>query len=307
MVTWSDASAVRVAVPAPALDEDPAVAVVLRDLAAPRQLAYDEIVVAGGGSRGGVVAGALRRRDGSLPGLPSSARPPRPAGEPGPWLSVIVPTLNEVANLEEALRIVRRPGVEVLVVDGGSTDDTVAAARRLADAVLVAERGRALQMNAGAAAARGEVLLFLHADTKLPADFPEPVAAALDDPRVVGGRFDVRLDAAGLVYAVVGHLMNVRSRWTRVATGDQAIFVRREVFRRIGGYPAIPLMEDIELSRRLKRVGRLACLRSTVTTSARRWQRHGPIRTILLMWTLRLLYYCGVSPHRLRRAYPDCG
>ena len=304
---WSDASSVRVAAPVPALDEERSVPVVLRDLRVLRHPAGDEIVAVDGGFRRGEVTDPPRGRGGSLSGPPSAAHPTRRPGERGPWLSVIVPTLNEAANLEDVLRAVRRPGVELLVVDGGSTDGTAAAARRCADAVLLAERGRALQMNAGAAAARGDVLLFLHADTKLPGDFPEPVAAALEDPRVVGGRFDVRLDASGLVYAVIGRLMNLRSRWTGVATGDQAIFVRREVFRRIGGYAEIPLMEDIEFSRRLKRVGRLACLRSTVTTSARRWQRHGAARTILLMWALRLLYYCGVSPHRLRRAYPDRG
>jgi rSAM/selenodomain-associated transferase 2 len=291
----------------PALDAWGTPAVVLPGLAALRHAADDETVVVGADSGGGAIADTPRLRDGAVSAPPSSTRPARPSGERGPWLSVVVPTLNEAANLEEVLRDVRRPGVELLVVDGGSTDGTAAAARRYADTVLVAERGRALQMNAGAAAARGDVLLFLHADTKLPGAFPELVETALEDVRVVGGRFDVRLDASGLVYAMVGHLMNVRSRWTRVATGDQAIFVRRELFRRIGGYPAIPLMEDIEFSRRLKRAGRLACLRSTVTTSARRWQRHGPIRTILLMWALRVLYYCGVSPQRLRRVYPDCG
>src|SRR5437867_3143174 len=166
-------------------------------------------------------------------------------------------------------------------------------------------RGRAQQMNAGAAAARGEVLLFLHADTRLPAGYAQAVAGALADPAVVGGRFDVRLDAAGLVYQALGRLISLRSRLTRVATGDQAIFVRRVVFERLGGYPLVPLMEDVALSRAMKRAGRVACLSETVTTSARRWQRHGVARTVLLMWALRAAYYAGVPPARLARVYPD--
>jgi rSAM/selenodomain-associated transferase 2 len=222
-----------------------------------------------------------------------------------PWLSIIVPTLNEASALAATLERAARPGVELVVVDGGSQDETAAVACGYADSVLVGDRGRASQMNAGAAVARGDVLLFLHADTRLPPDYAQQVRAALDDPRVVGGRFDIRLDAPGAGYALIGVLINARSRLTGVATGDQAIFVRRDVFRRVGGYPPIPLMEDIALSRTLKRTGRVACLRSVVITSARRWQEHGPIRTTVLMWSLRLLYYAGVSPHLLRRAYPD--
>jgi len=221
-------------------------------------------------------------------------------------LSVIVPTLDEAEALPAALAAARQPGVtEIIVVDGGSRDGTLALARALADRVLETARGRARQMNAGAAAARGDVLLFLHADTRLPAGYAQAVARALADPRVVGGRFDVRLDATGLAYRVVGRLISVRSRVTRVATGDQAIFVRRAVFARLGGYPAVPLMEDVALSRALKRAGRVACLDETVVTSARRWQRHGVVRTVLLMWALRAAYYAGVSPARLARVYRD--
>src|SRR5437879_1027424 len=164
---------------------------------------------------------------------------------------------------------------------------------------------RAQQMNAGAAAARADVLLFLHADTRLPAGYAQAVAGALADPAVVGGRFDVRLDAAGLAYRALGRLISLRSRLTRVATGDQAIFVRRAVFERLGGYPLVPLMEDVALSRAMKRAGRVACLNETVTTSARRWQRHGVARTVLVMWALRAAYYAGVPPARLARIYPD--
>ncbi|MCS6925652.1 MAG: TIGR04283 family arsenosugar biosynthesis glycosyltransferase [Candidatus Binatia bacterium] len=221
-------------------------------------------------------------------------------------VSVIIPTLNEAPGIVETLRQVRQAGeCEILVVDGGSEDGTPELARPLADVVLVSKRGRARQMNAGARAAAGDVLLFLHADTRLPLGFPAIVAQSLDDPRVVGGRFDVRLDAAGWPFRMIERLMNIRSRWTKIATGDQALFVRREVFLALGGYPDIPLMEDIELSRRLKRVGQLACLRARVTTSARRWQRDGLVRTIVLMWALRLAYFLGVPSERLKTFYAD--
>jgi rSAM/selenodomain-associated transferase 2 len=221
-------------------------------------------------------------------------------------LSVIVPTLDEASVIAVTLAAARVPGCgELIVVDGGSSDDTLAIARRLADRVLSAPRGRAAQMNAGARAAGGDVLLFLHADTRLPADYAGAIARALADEGVIGGRFDVRLDAPGLAYRVLERAISARSRLTRVATGDQAMFVRRETFARVGGFPLLPLMEDLALARALKRVGRVACLRETVLTSARRWQRHGVVRTVLLMWTLRLAYYAGISPTRLARVYAD--
>ena len=221
-------------------------------------------------------------------------------------VSVIVPVLNEEGRIGETLRRARQPGVrEIIVVDGGSMDQTRAVAQPLADHVVSAPRGRAAQMNAGAELATGDILLFLHADTLLPAGFAETVAAACTTPAVVGGRFDVELTPASPLLWLTGELMNWRSRCSRIATGDQAMFVRREVFDRMGGYADIPLMEDVELSRRLKGAGRIACLRQRVTTSARRWQAHGVVKTILLMWTLRALYFFGVSPVRLRRLYDD--
>jgi rSAM/selenodomain-associated transferase 2 len=221
-------------------------------------------------------------------------------------LSVIVPTLDEECAIAATLTAARQPGLdELIVVDGGSRDATVALARPLSDSVLAAPRGRAPQMNAGATAARGDILLFLHADSCLPAGYPALVRAALDAPGVVGGRFDLRLDAVGVAYRVLERLISLRSRLTHVATGDQAIFVRRDVFEHLGGYPRVPLMEDVALSRAIKRLGRVACLRATVTTSARRWQRHGVARTVLLMWLLRAAYYAGVPPERLARAYTD--
>jgi rSAM/selenodomain-associated transferase 2 len=221
-------------------------------------------------------------------------------------LSVVVPTLDEERTLAATLAAARQPGVdEIIVVDGGSRDATGAVARALADRVLVAARGRAVQMNAGAAAARGDVLLFLHADTRPPPRYAALIGDALRDPRVVGGRFDVRLDAPGIAFRVIERLISARSRLTRVATGDQAPFVRRAVFERLGGYPPWPLMEDLALARAMKRAGRVVCLRARVVTSARRWQRHGIARTVVRMWVLRLAFYAGVSPSRLARAYDD--
>jgi rSAM/selenodomain-associated transferase 2 len=192
----------------------------------------------------------------------------------------------------------------VILVDGGSDDATMQVAARFSSVrLLTSPRGRARQMNAGARAARGDILLFLHADTWLPQEALGAVSAALDDARVVGGRFDVRFDSPRPVLRMIAFFMNLRSRASGISTGDQAIFVRRDVFETMGGYPDIPLMEDIELSRRLKRRGRLAALSSRVTTSARKWEREGAVRTMALMWAFRFLYMVGVSPARLHRWY----
>jgi rSAM/selenodomain-associated transferase 2 len=221
-------------------------------------------------------------------------------------VSVIVPTLNEAEGIVRTLTHVRQVSeCQIIVVDGDSYDGTPALARPHADVVLSVPRGRARQMNAGAQASAGEALIFLHADTILPHSFARFLDQALSDPQVVGGRFDVRLDAEGWPFRMVEAFMNVRSRLTRISTGDQAIFVRRETFFAVGGYPDVELMEDLELSRRLKRAGKIACLRERVTTSARRWQRHGVFRTIFLMWTLRLGHFFGVPPERLKMFYAD--
>ena len=219
-------------------------------------------------------------------------------------LSIVVPVLDEgdaIAAHLDALAPLRARGVEVIVVDGGSRDDTIEQARARADRVLVAERGRASQMNAGARVARSDTLLFLHADTRLPAGADELVREALGNGRV-WGRFDVRIEGGGLL-GIVAALMNRRSRLTGIATGDQAIFVTRDAFAAAGGYPDIPLMEDIVLSRRLKRLSRPACLKAGVTTSGRRWQRQGVFRTILTMWRLRLAFFLGADPRVLALAY----
>jgi len=221
-------------------------------------------------------------------------------------LSIVVPVLGEARNLERLLPELRdlTPEPEVLIVDGGSSDDTEAVVARWPSARLVASaRGRAVQMNTGAAQAAGDVLLFLHADTRLPPGFAEAIERVLGDQRVVGGRFDVRFDNPAWPFRMIAALMNLRSRLSGIFTGDQAIFVRRTAFEALGGYAPIPLMEDIELTRRLRRLGRVACLRRRVTTSARKWERDGIARTIGLMWALRFLYVCGVSPARLHRWY----
>lgn len=221
-------------------------------------------------------------------------------------LSIVVPVLNEADHLETLLTELTRdcPGAEVIVADGGSQDGSAEIAARVPGVRLVSsDRGRARQMNAGAAVATGEVLLFLHADTRLPPGAAEAVGHALAHSSIAYGRFDVRFDPPGAAFRMIAGLMNLRSRVTGICTGDQAIFVRRAAFERLGGFPNIALMEDIELTRRLKRVGRLASLELRVTTSARRWERDGVTWTILLMWTLRALHLCGVGPDRLHRWY----
>jgi len=219
-------------------------------------------------------------------------------------LSIVMPVLNEAAHIAaalEALAPLRGRGAEVIVVDGGSRDGTPERAARLADRVLAAPRGRAAQMNAGAAAARGDILLFLHADTRLPDDADILIREALARSPRVWGRFDVRF--AGNALPLVAAAMNLRSRATGIATGDQAMFVTREAFGRAGGFPDIALMEDVTLSARLKRLSRPLCLAARVTTSPRRWQAHGIVRTVLLMWRLRLAFFLGADPQRLARAY----
>jgi rSAM/selenodomain-associated transferase 2 len=221
-------------------------------------------------------------------------------------VSIIMPVLDEAGGIGAALGALqpaRGAGAEIIVVDGGSRDASAALARPLADRVIEAPRGRASQMNAGAAVAAGEILLFLHADTVLPDGATSRVKQALADGRFGWGRFDVAIEGAHPLLAVVAKLMSWRSRWSGIATGDQAIFVRRDAFRAVGGFPAIPLMEDVALSAALKRVSRPAALRERVVTSGRRWERHGVVRTIATMWRLRAAYALGADPHELARRY----
>ncbi|HXF93767.1 MAG TPA: TIGR04283 family arsenosugar biosynthesis glycosyltransferase [Nitrospiraceae bacterium] len=238
-------------------------------------------------------------------------------------IAVVIPTLNEEQALPRTLcRTIGLGFDEIIVVDGGSNDRTREIVSRFevrrsklqvatSDlephttplAVLTSPSGRARQMNRGAAEANSDVLLFLHADTLLPCEAKDAILSALRDPACVGGRFDVRFDRDSRLSRVIGAMMNLRSRLTGIATGDQAIFVRKTVFERMGGYADIPLMEDIDFTKRLRRMGRVAALSATVVTSYRRWDLCGPVRTILLMWTLRLLYWLGIRPERLARFY----
>ena len=221
-------------------------------------------------------------------------------------LSIILPVLDEEAEIAATLReltALRARGAEVIVVDGGSRDRTVELARPLCDRLIAAPRGRAAQMNAGASAAGGDVLLFLHADTRLPADADRLVRDGLAACGRAWGRFDVRIVGRHPLFPLIGATMNLRSRLTGIATGDQAIFVDNTAFAATGGFPDIALMEDIVLSRRLKRLGRPLCIAARALTSGRRWEKHGVVRTILTMWRLRLAFFLGAAPAKLAASY----
>jgi rSAM/selenodomain-associated transferase 2 len=226
----------------------------------------------------------------------------------GPSLSIVVPVLNEAETIVaalEALAPLRARGTEIIVVDGGSSDDTAALARPHSDFVITSARGRALQMNAGAALARGDVLLFLHADTRLPTGADQMILNRLAKSGRAWGRFNIAIEGKHPLLPVVAASMNVRSRLTGISTGDQAMFVTRAAFDSVGGFPEIALMEDITLARSLKRVSRPLCLAARATTSGRRWERRGMLRTILLMWRLRLAYVFGAKPEALAKRYGD--
>jgi len=216
-------------------------------------------------------------------------------------LSIVVPALNEAAGIArtlQALAPLRARGHEVIVVDGGSEDGTREISVPFADRVLLAARGRARQMNAGAAAATGDALLFLHADTRLPADADRMVLQSLE--KSLWGRFDVAIEGRSALLPAIAYFINLRSRLSGIATGDQAIFVRRAAF---AGFPEIALMEDVAFSKAMKRRSPPACLRAQAATSGRRWERGGVLRTVLLMWRLRLAYFLGASPDELARRY----
>lgn len=246
--------------------------------------------------------------------------PPNPdSTEPATRLSIILPVFNEAAGIQAMLQALAEAcasaqvdppafpgGIERLVADGGSSDDTVTLCAGLAERVLAAPRGRARQMNAGAAVASGTVLLFLHADTRLPADGLRALASALAErPAACWGRYDVRIEGRSRWLPVIAQMMNWRSAGTGICTGDQAIFVRRRAFEQVGGFPDQPLMEDIELSTRLRRLpqGWPVRLREHVLTSGRRWDSRGAWSTIRLMWCLRWRYWRGTPADELAEAY----
>ncbi len=221
-------------------------------------------------------------------------------------ISIIIPVFNEAAQIVRVLRPLQRlreAGHEVIIVDGESSDSTVSLARPLADHVLLAQRGRGMQMNAGARIAKGDVLLFLHADTFLPGDAESAITIGLAKSDCKWGHFKVRLSGHSMFFRLIEWSMNWRSRLTGIVTGDQALFVRSDVFAAAGGFPSIPLMEDIALSQRLKKYSWPVCLTSVVVTSSRYWEEHGIAWTIFSMWSFRLAYFFGVSPERIAKVY----
>ena len=219
-------------------------------------------------------------------------------------LSIILPVLNEEASLPDVLarlQYLRQQGHEIIVVDGGSHDNSLMLAQQAADKVIVSQPGRAIQMNSGAELATGDILLFLHADTILPEEVERILSEIEGD--TFWGRFDVRLSGRRFIFRIIEAMMNFRSRITSVATGDQAIFITTGLFEKVGGYPEIALMEDIAISKQLSRVSRPVCVSNRVVTSSRRWEDRGIIKTILLMWKLRLYYFFGMSPQKISRMY----
>ena len=220
------------------------------------------------------------------------------------FISIIIPTLNEedvIQTLLQQLQTYRQQGHEVIVVDGGSHDNTRSVADSLSDKVISSEAGRALQMNNGATQSRHEALWFLHADTLIPETAIEQIQQALN--KSGWGRFNVKLSGSHILFRIIETMMNVRSCVSGIATGDQGIFVKRKIFGQVNEYSNIPLMEDVDLSRKLKKLSKPVCLKYTLMTSSRRWEKNGISSTILLMWKLRFLYWVGVSPEHLARQY----
>ncbi len=217
---------------------------------------------------------------------------------------MIVPVFNEERVLPELMAGLQQLNAnELVVVDGGSTDNTC---RLLEESTLYwihSASGRAVQMNAGARECESDIFLFIHSDTSIDSNHILAIKQAMQDASCVGGRFDVRLSGHGLALRVIGRFINLRSRLTGISTGDQCQFVRRDVFERMGGFPEQDLMEDVKFSKRLKRYGKISCLSEQVVSSSRRWETHGVLRTVLLMWKLRFLYWLGVSPEKLAAMY----
>lgn len=219
-------------------------------------------------------------------------------------ISIIVPVLNEEKKLPDLLshlQVYREQGHELIIVDGGSSDNSLMLAQTSADNVIVSRKGRAIQMNSGASVAKGEVLLFLHSDTFLPETALNTIANFVMDS--FWGRFDVRLSSNKFIFRIIESFINIRSRLTSINTGDQAIFIESQLFKAVGGFPEIALMEDVAISKKLKSIVLPICLKQKVITSSRRWEKRGVVATVLLMWKLRLYYFFGVSPDRLNQLY----
>ena len=220
------------------------------------------------------------------------------------FISIIIPVLNEeksVKALLQQLQIYRQQGHEVIVVDGGSDDETVSISKPIADKVITSDSGRARQMNKGVAESTNEVLWFLHADTSIPENVIETIKKSLN--KYDWGRFNIELSGPQFIFRIIEKMINIRSCLSGVATGDQGIFVNRKIFDSVGGYSEFPLMEDVALSKKLKTISQPACIKETLTTSSRRWEKSGIIKTILLMWYLRFLYWIGVTPDKLAKLY----
>lgn len=221
-------------------------------------------------------------------------------------LSIVIPAVNEANNIAgtlASLQVIRSRGVEVILVDGGSADATTQIATPLVDCVISANKGRAAQMNAGVAVATGDTLLFLHADSILPPDADQLIFKGLQSTSRAWGRFDVAIKGAHFFLPVIACFMNHRSRLTAIATGDQGLFMTVDAFKSAGGFASIPLMEDVAMCVTLKKISAPICLTQKITTSGRRWEKHGVWRTILLMWRIRLAYFLGADPAQLHRAY----
>lgn len=221
-------------------------------------------------------------------------------------VSIIIPALNEenaIKHLLQQLQVYRQQGHEVIVVDGGSVDQTVPVAESFADKIILSPPGRAVQMNNGANQSHGEILWFLHADTNLNSDSFKTITEAISYSEKVWGRFNIQLSGAHFIFRIIETMMNLRSCLTSIATGDQGIFVKRIAFFQVGGFKEIPLMEDIELSKRLKSLSRCICVKQQLITSSRRWEKNGILKTVLLMWRLRFLYWLGVSEDKLAKQY----
>ncbi len=222
-------------------------------------------------------------------------------------LSIIIPTLNEADTIQSTLmplQNMRQRKHEVLLVDGGSSDDTVKLAAPLVDKIIQSPKGRAVQMNAGSQRASGDVLWFLHSDTFAPGCADNLIEQFINKTNKRWGRFNIRLTGRRLIFRLIERMINLRSWFTGIATGDQGIFIEKSLFNTLGGFKEIPLMEDIDLSKRLRKVaGRPLCIKNKLTTSSRRWEKHGIIQTILLMWRLRLAYSLGTPAEQLAKHY----